>query len=141
MDDLIIVHNNKEDLLELLEDVTFLASDLGLFINNDKTYIQKLNKPITFLKTHFVLTDTGKVIKWKSKDTFVRERRKLKKFKTKMINGDIEFKDIENQYRSWRGTVTRRGYKNKRQVLKTDELYNSLFKGGKLNEILCNQIK
>lgn len=127
MDDLIIVHNDKQELKDLLEDIKKIANDLGIFISENKTYIQKLTKPVIFLKTYFVLTDTGKVIKWKSKGTFVRERRKLKKLNTKMLTGEIPYKDIENQYRSWRGTVTRKGYKNHRQVTRMDRLYNQIF--------------
>ena len=128
MDDLIILHNNKEDLMYLLDDISAITYEYGIFINKHKTYIQKLSKPIPFLKTYFVLTDTGKVIKWKHKGTFVRERRKLKKLYNKMQNGKILFEDIENQYRSWRGTVTRKGYNNYHQVKSVDELYNLLFK-------------
>lgn len=51
---------------------------------------------------------------------------KLKKLNTKMRTGEIPYKDIENQYRSWRGTVTRKGYKNYRQVTRMDKLYNQI---------------
>lgn len=127
MDDLIIIYHNKQELQNLLEDIKQIADGLGIYINNNKTYIQKLNKPIVFLKTYFLLTKTGKVIKWKNSGTFVRERKKLKKLKVKMLNGNISYKDIENQYRGWRGTVTRKGYKNHRQVARMDKLYNELF--------------
>lgn len=127
MDDSIVVHNDRQELECLLEEIRVIAKDLGIFISEKKTYIQKLTKPVLFLKTKFVLTETGKVIKWKCHDTFIRERRKLKKLQEKMVNGEIPYKDIENQYRSWRGTVTRKGYKNYRQVHRMDILYNELF--------------
>lgn len=127
MDDLIVVHRDKQMLLELLNDIRKIASEMGIFVSETKTYIQKLTKPVRFLKTYFVLTDTGKVVKWKHKSTFIRERRKLKKLDKKMRNGELVYQDIERQYRSWRGTVTRKGYKNHRQVCRMDKLYNELF--------------
>lgn len=127
MDDLVVIHRDKQVLIELLDDIRRIAKEIGIFISENKTYIQSLTKPVRFLKTYYVLTETGKVVKWKHNGTFVRERRKLKKLNKKMHNGELTFKDIERQYRSWRGTVTRKGYKNHRQVCRMDKLYNELF--------------
>lgn len=80
----------------------------------------------------------------KSKDTFKRERIKLKKFAKKLNNGDMTYKMIESQYKSWRGSITQKRkilnnktkkyrkskkniYHNKRQLDRMDKLYNELF--------------
>ena len=39
----------------------------------------------------------------------------------------MPYKAIDNQYRSWRGNVSRKGYKNYRQVSRMDKLYNELY--------------
>lgn len=138
MDDLIVIHNNKQDLIDLLNELFVIAKDLGVFINKKKTYIQKLDKPVLFLKTYFLLTETGKVIRWKHKSIFVRERRKLKKLNKKMLNGELKYKDIKTQYRSWRGNISRKKkingvktkqpvYHNRRQLQLMDKFYNELF--------------
>ena len=86
------------------------------------------------MKTIYVLTDTGKVIMRKHKDTFHRERIKLKKLAKKLETNEITYKQIENQYKGWRGSImrTRKGtkklmYKNQKQIAAMDKLYNELF--------------
>ena len=122
MDDLIIIHSDKQFLVELLSDIRTISAELGLYISNRKTKITKLTKSITFLKVIHILTKTGKVIRRRCKEIFQRERVKLKKLADK-----VNYKYIESQYRSWRGTVTRKHYKNFRQVARVDRLYNDLF--------------
>lgn len=130
MDDSYVIHESKEVLTQLLENLKEKYAELGLQINVKKTQIRRLNKPITFLKTIHILTDTGKVIKRKCKDTFKRERIKLKKFANKLSNKELTYKMIDTQYKSWRGTIKRNNgkmFKNYRQIVRMDELYNELF--------------
>ena len=69
----------------------------------------------------------------KSKDTFVRERKKLRKFYKMVKRGEIEYDIVEKQYKSWKGTVTRKRsnarymFKNHKQVESVDKLYSQLF--------------
>ena len=136
MDDFYIIHKDKAVLKDLLEELKVKYKEVGLEINEKKTQINKLDKPITFLKTIYTLTDTGKVIMRKSNGTFKRERVKLKKFAHKLETREFTYPMIQNQYSSWRGTITRkRGkkknskpmFKNYRQVARMDKLYNELF--------------
>ena len=127
MDDFYIIHEDRQALIDILDELKRRYKAVGLEINNKKTQISRLEKPITFLKTIFILTDTGKIIKRKCADTFKRERIKLKKFAYKLDAGDMPYKAIDNQYRSWRGNVSRKGYKNYRQVSRMDKLYNELY--------------
>ena len=139
-DDTVILHHNKEELKALLEDVKEEYAEVGLKVSEKKTQIIRIDKPFLYLKTWFVLTDTGKVVMRKHKDVFTRERRKLKKLKQKMDNGEIPYKSIEEQYRSWRGTIMRKRrdphtrkktsklmYHNIQQVRRMDGLFNEQF--------------
>ena len=123
MDDSYVIYHDKSVLKELLAILKDKYRNLGLRISDTKTRILRLTKPMTYLKTIFILTETGKVIMRKCKDIFKRERKKLWKF----AESDIPFLQIESQYRSWRGTVTRKNYHNYRQVIRTDKLYTELF--------------
>ena len=70
------------------------------------------------------------MVKRKCKDTFKRERIKLKKFATKVLNREMTYNMVKMQYLSWRGTIMRhngRMYKNYKQVSRMDKLYNELF--------------
>lgn len=129
MDDSYVIYHEKEVLEELLKTLKNKYNELGLTINDKKTHIIKLSKPMVYLKTTYILTDTGKVIMCKSKDTFKRERKKLKKFAESKISYDI----VDAQYRSWRGTITQKRstntciYHNYKQLHRMDGLYNRLF--------------
>ena len=55
----------------------------------------------------------------------LRERRKLKKLKIKLDNGEIEFNDVRTSYNSWRGLLKdKKCYKTKQSM---DKLFNQLF--------------
>lgn len=130
MDDSYIIHKDKNVLQELLKELKAKYEDLGLQINDKKTQICKISKPVVFLKTIHILTETGKVIRRKCKDTFKRERIKLKKFAIKILNHEMTYNMVRMQYLSWRGTIMRhkgRMFKNYKQISRMDKLYNELF--------------
>lgn len=130
MDDSYIIHKDKNVLRELLKELKAKYEDLGLQINDKKTQICKISKPVVFLKTIHILTETGKVIRRKCKDTFKRERIKLKKFAIKILNHEMTYNMVRMQYLSWRGTIMRhkgRMFKNYKQISRMDKLYNELF--------------
>lgn len=125
MDDTYIISNNKEELKQLLEDIIAICDKLGIFINKKKTQIFRLDKGFTFLKIKYRLTDTGHLVKIPVKSNIVRERRKLKSFKRMLDNNEITFKEIEEQYKSWRGNIAR--FDCHRTLLNMDKLFNDLF--------------
>lgn len=134
MDDSYVIYHDKAVLKTLLEELKAKYKELGLEVNERKTQISKISRPVTYLKTIYILTDTGKVIMRKHKDTFHRERIKLKKLEKKLRAGEITYKQIENQYKGWRGTIMRKRkgtnklmYKNQKQVAAMDKLFNELF--------------
>ena len=105
MDDIYIIHEDKEYLKQLLKEIEQICDELGLFINAKKTQIIKLSKGFTFLKIKYSLTDTGKVVQRVSRDSVTRMRRKLKKLRIKLDQGEIGFEDVRCAYNSWRGSV------------------------------------
>jgi hypothetical protein len=131
MDDTYILSNSKEELQQLLEDITKICDKLGIFINKKKTQIFRIDKGFTFLKIKYRLTETGHLVRAPVKNGFVRERRKLKSFKKMLDNGEMKFKDIEEQYKSWRGNLTK--YNCHRALMNMDKLFNELFKNNSQN--------
>ena len=127
MDDTYIIHNDKQYLRELLQDIQVICDDLGIIINKKKTQIIKLSNGFTFLKMRYLFTDTGKIIVIPCKDTITRERRKLRKLKGKLDAGELAYSDISEQYKSWRGNLIK--YNAYKSVRHTDALYKSLFGG------------
>lgn len=53
MDDIYIIHESKEFLKGLLNDIRGICDEYGLFVNPKKTQIVKLSHGFTFLKIQF----------------------------------------------------------------------------------------
>jgi len=128
MDDIYIIHNDKQYLKKLFEELIRLSKEYGLFVNEKKTQIVKISRGFTFLKIKYSLTESGKIIRKMKPKAFTRERRRLKKYKNLYQEGRIKYKDIYNAYMSWRGNAVH--FHNHEQVRQMDQLFNELFIGG-----------
>ena len=124
MDDRYIICRTKEHAHECLRAMRIKAYELGLTINEKKTQIIKLSSGFTFLKIRYVLTKTGKVVMYQNKDTFVRERRRLKRFKKVGLTPER----AALCYRSWRGSVME-FHNNYYRIKHMDALFESLYPG------------
>lgn len=125
MDDIYIIHEDKEYLKGLLNDIHGICDELGLFINPKKTQIVKLSHGFTFLKIKYKLTETGKIQERISKESVTRQRRKLKKFRELMDAGKMSFADVRCSYDSWKGGVSH--YDSYNVVKSMDKLFDELF--------------
>lgn len=124
MDDRYLLCRTKEHAKLRLAEMREQAKLYDLKINEKKTQIVKLSRGFTFLKVTYILTDTGKVVKRQKKDTFVRERRRLKRYK----KNDMSPERAVMCYRSWRGTV--KGYHNNYyRIKRMDTLFECLYPG------------
>ena len=127
MDDRIVIHKSKEFLWSLLEEIKVLAEKQGITIHQDKTQIIKLSHGFTFLKTKYILTETGKIVKKIPRDVATVERRKLKKLATLVVSGDMSREKFITQYKSWKGDKQR--YYNAYHTLKNmDKIFRRLLK-------------
>ena len=124
MDDRIIIHPDKEFLHELLDEIKEITNDLGVFIHERKTQIIKISHGFTFLKTKYILTDTGKIIRKIPRDVVVRERRKLKKLAVLVERGEMTEAAFRLQYQSWRGD--KKKFNAYRTLKNMDKLYKEL---------------
>lgn len=144
MDDIYIIHESKEFLKGLLNDIRGICDEYGLFINPKKTQIVKLSHGFTFLKIKYSLTETGKVIERISKDSVVRQRRRLKRLRKLLDEGKVSFADVRCSYASWRGGVQH--YDSYTILKNMDKLFDELFihpfiEGGHRNEQTNNEQK
>lgn len=126
MDDTYIIHPDKNALIEILQEIRTICGRLGIVINEKKTQIIKLSNGFTFLKMRYRYTPTGRVLIIPVKATITRERRKLRKLKKRCDSRLITKQEIEAQYKSWRGTLTK--YNTYKRIQATDILYETLFK-------------
>lgn len=124
MDDRIILHPDKEYLKRLRGDIEHIAGEMGLFVHPKKTQIIKISHGITFLKTKYFLTDTGRIIRRIPHDTVTTERRKLKALARLVAAGKMDYAAFTRQYLSWRGD--KEWYNAHRTVRNMDNLYRRL---------------
>lgn len=119
MDDSYAIHESKEFLQELLEDIVEIANELGITVNTRKTRICKLSEHWRFLQVQYSLTDTGRVIQKINPKRLTAMRRKMKKLAPKLT--EKEFTDF---YKSW----FKNHYKimSKKQRSNMDTLFNQL---------------
>ena len=124
-DDFLLIHEDKEYLAECLQLVEGMYTDLGIEMNVNKTKICRIDKGFKFLKAKIHLTETGKIIMRPDHASIVRERRKLKKLKEKLDAGEIEYNEILQQYKSWRGYMEQ--FNSYKTLKNMDELFDDLF--------------
>ncbi len=125
MDDIYVIHEDKDFLRSLLEEVRAEALTIGLHINDRKTKITPLGSGFVFMQVKYHFTASGHLVKRSSADKITRERRKLKAYRGLLGRGMMTRRDIANAYQSWRGNM--RQLDSYRSVKSTDKLYDQLF--------------
>jgi hypothetical protein len=126
MDDRIIIHPDKEYLKTVLDGIRKISQRLGLHINEHKTQIVKISHGFTFLKTRYIITESGKIIRKIPRPVVVRQRRKMKKLAQIAAAGGMTLGQFRHQYISWRGD--KRRYNAHITLTTMDKLYRRLTK-------------
>lgn len=125
MDDIYIIHPDKEFLQSVLAGVREQSAEIGLFINEKKTQLYKISHGFSFLKVKYNLTETGKIIKRPARVNITRQRRKIKKFAKLVREGAMSREDAANEVKSWLGANEKLNtYRTCRNIR---QLYKSLF--------------
>lgn len=131
MDDIYIISNNKYELHEILEGVKVICNELGIFLNEKKTRICRIDKGFRWLQHMYILTPTGRVIDRVNKERVHAMRRKIKKLK-KMGKSRDEVWQLLN---SWIC-----GYKkclSKRQIYNLHRLFEELYPNQEVENGQC----
>ena len=102
MDDIYIIHQDRDFLLSVLDGIRRQAHALGLFISERKTHISPLRQGFTFCKIRYSFTDSGRLLMRPVRETFTRERRRLKTLYQLAACGKISITDYKDLYHSWR---------------------------------------
>lgn len=125
-DDFYIMSPSKEELWDILENIKVICNELGIFLNENKTVITRLDRKFHFLQNTYQLTESGHIIEKINKKRLVAMKRKLRKLKIKLDEGKVTYEMIEQTYRSWVGGYKK--YLSKKQLGNLDELFINLFK-------------
>lgn len=125
MDDGYMLFRTKESAQKAIVVLEKLCTRLGIKVNEKKTRIAKIKHGIRFLKVKMTLTETGKVKRRMTRESIVRQRRKLKKFAAKVAKGEMTTDEVANSHASWKGHAIRRG--GTQAARKLDALFYELF--------------
>jgi hypothetical protein len=126
MDDLYLIHADRDYLRRCLAEIEKACDALGIAINRKKTRIIKLSSGVGFLKGKYRLLPSGKILRLPGRDSSKRMRRKLVKFKALLKAGKMGHADLRTAYQSWRGNYMRR-FNAHYRIGFMDRLYNELF--------------
>lgn len=102
MDDIYILHHDRGFLLSVLDGIRRQAHALGLFISERKTHITPLRQGFAFCKIRYSFTPSGRLLMRPCRETFARERRRLKTLYQLAACGKITVTDYKDLYHSWR---------------------------------------
>lgn len=125
MDDSYVISESREELVNLISEITKIAEDMGIFMNLHKTQIFRLDGHFKYLQNKYRLTESGHLIERVNPKRVVAIRRKLKKLYWLMISDTLTYKEIENHYKSWIGTYHSRC--SKQTLDNLNELFNDLY--------------
>ena len=125
MDDGYMLFRTKEEAVQAAKAMAEQCAKIGIKLNTKKTRIVKIKSGVKFLKTRFILTETGKVKRKMCRQNITKQRRKLKKFAAKKMAGEMTLEEIASAYCSWKGYALRRG--GKMAARRMDALFSELF--------------
>ena len=125
MDDIYIMLDDKKELLMIYEEIKSICNDLGIFINEKKTHINKLTAWNCWLKINYKILPSTKVIQKVSSQTIRRCRKRLRKHKRMCDEGRFTAEQAASCYRSWRGTYSK--YDSGYKIHRLDKLFEELF--------------
>jgi len=103
MDDLILLHHDKDFLKDALVKINEMAENRLRLELNEKTQIFPLRSGMKFLGWHFYLTETGKVVRKLKAQTKTRYKRRMEKLQKDYATGAINMDDVENSLAGYNG--------------------------------------
>ena len=122
MDDIYIIHHDKEYLKNLYLEIVKVAEKLDLHFNPKKVKITKLSCTFVYLKGKYKILKTGKISYLPCACTIRRAKRKMNQIcKTPKINPE----NLEYIYSTWRDNTLRQFPQSSGIVKKLDKCYQS----------------
>ena len=126
MDDFILIHPDKEYLMECKAKIAQKLMTLDCKLNKDKTGCFRLSDGIEFLGFTFRLSKTGKVLLLLNSANIKHERKKLRKMVAKCFKGELTREKVDECYFAWKNHASKgNSYKLLRRM---DEYYNTLWR-------------
>lgn len=106
MDDYLLVDTDREKLAAAAREIELQLHEIGLEVN-PKSQFMPLQAGFVFLKWHFYLTDTGKVILKAAPSVVKEEKRRLRRMAQKVREGKATEQSVRAHYMGWRAHMER----------------------------------
>lgn len=106
MDDLLLIHEDKEFLENCRVLIETKVNHLGLELNK-KTTMYPLKQGVKFLQWRYILTDTGKIVMKIDSKKMGKQRRRLRRILQKEEAGEYAEGTALNSLTAWRANAAR----------------------------------
>jgi retron-type reverse transcriptase len=106
MDDMVLVHHDREYLRSVLRELRAFARDELKLEFNDKTQIAPLSQGIDYLGFRFYLGRNGKVVRRLRGTAKTRLKRNLKRLKIAYANGGMDWDDVKTRLQCYRAHLS-----------------------------------
>lgn len=130
MDDFILIHEDKEFLQYCLRQIRERIGVKSLKLN-DKTTLYPLKQGVKIMNWRFVISPSGRIVRYMAGKKFGRQRRKMRKLMAKERAGLLEPGTTHDSFIAWRANAKRGATFYQRQRM--EHLYYQL-KGEKNHE-------
>lgn len=108
-----------------MDGLKIICEKCGLELNLKKTRVIPLRDYYRWLKTRFIITQTGKVVRKMNRDSTKIVRHKLRAFRGKLDRGEMTLADIRCSVDSYNGHM-KRGHSFKVRQ-RTNQYFKSLY--------------
>lgn len=125
MDDGVAISPDIDDLYLCMDGLKIICEKCGLELNLKKTRVIPLRDYYRWLKTRFIITPTGKVVRKMNRDSTKIVRHKLRAFRGKLDRGEMTLADIRCSVDSYNGHM-KRGHSFKVRQ-RTNQYFKSLY--------------
>lgn len=126
MDDTLFIVSNKSEAIKILKLYNKKANELNLSIKEPQ--IVSIGTNFVFCKERFLFDrKNNKYFRLCNKEIFSREKRKIKIFKTKLIDQSMTIEKINIQYKCVRNSIVHRA-NVKKVLIKLDKFYSVIIR-------------
>ena len=126
MDDIIVIHDDRNELLGILTEIERQLEKIGFSINKEKTCITPLSKGFTYLGFVYRVTSTGKILMTLNSANIKHERKKLQRLVALAKDGKITKEKADECFKSWCANA---GKGNSYKLIKRiTDYYNDLWR-------------
>ena len=127
MDDLIMIHHDREFLEDCMYGVKAELNALGFEVNEKKTRIYPLREGIVFLGFRFRLTETGKVLMHPDPAKIKTARKKYRRLVAKAKRGECTKESVDASWATWISHLSKGN--TFKLIQRLNEFYRELWEG------------